>query len=283
MELPTDITQVVQNALAEDVGDGDITAQLIHANTRANAHVVCRERAVICGRAWFEKAFLLLAGDCVIKWHCSDGESIEADEVICELEGPARALVTGERTALNFLQTFSATATETRRYADCLVGTNTILLDTRKTIPGLRSAQKYAVVCGGGQNHRIGLFDAILIKENHIEAAGSLENAISQMRSQFPNLPIEIEVESLSELARAIDAGADIVLLDNFSNADIIEAVEMNAGQVKLEASGGYDFDGLRTIAKIGVDYVSVGALTKHIRAIDFSMRFLSYAKAYGS
>jgi nicotinate-nucleotide pyrophosphorylase (carboxylating) len=276
MELPNNITQVVKNALDEDVGDGDMTAQLIQSTAWASAQVVCRERAVICGRAWFEQAFQLLDRNCVITWHRSDGESIEADEIVCHLEGPARALVTGERTALNFLQTLSATATATRSYADCLIGTKTILLDTRKTIPGLRSAQKYAVLCGGGQNHRIGLFDAILIKENHIEAAGSIENAIKQMRSQFPEIPIEIEVESLPDLERAIAAGANIVLLDNFTNADISEAVKVNGGRIKLEASGGYDFDGLRTIANIGVDYVSVGALTKHLRAIDFSMRFLN-------
>lgn len=274
MKLPNDITRVVTNALDEDVRDGDITAQLIKTTAWASAEVVCRERAVICGRAWFEQAFHLLDPTCVVTWHRADGESIEADEIVCKLEGPARALVTGERTALNFLQTLSATATETRNYSACLSGTKTVLLDTRKTIPGLRSAQKFAVLCGGGQNHRIGLFDAILIKENHIEAAGSIENAINQMRSRFSDLPIEIEVESLPELERAIAAKADIVLLDNFSNADLSEAVRVNAGRIKLEASGGYDFDGLRAIANIGVDYVSVGALTKHIRAIDFSMRF---------
>ncbi|MDA0824157.1 MAG: carboxylating nicotinate-nucleotide diphosphorylase [Proteobacteria bacterium] len=278
MELPNNITRVVKNALDEDVGDGDITAQLIQSTAWASAQVVCRERAVICGRAWFEQAFQLLDHNCLITWHRSDGESIEADEIVCHLEGPARALVSGERTALNFLQTLSATATATRIYADCLIGTKTILLDTRKTIPGLRSAQKYAVLCGGGRNHRIGLFDAILIKENHIEAAGSIENAIKQMRAQFPAIPIEIEVESLPDLERAIAAGANIVLLDNFSNADISEAVKVNGDRIKLEASGGYDFDGLRTIANMGVDYVSVGALTKHIRAIDFSMRFLNRA-----
>jgi nicotinate-nucleotide pyrophosphorylase (carboxylating) len=275
MKTPDDLQHVVRNALSEDVRDGDITAQLIDPDASARAQVICRERAVICGTQWFDATFLELDKQCKISWQRCDGDWIEENEVACQLEGPARALVTGERTALNFLQTLSATATTTRSYAEVLEGKKTTLLDTRKTIPGLRSAQKFAVLCGGGQNHRIGLFDGILIKENHIEAAGSIDSAIARMRTQFPNVPIEIEVESIAELNEAIVAGADILLLDNFTNEQIADAVSRCAGKAKLEASGGYDFVSLQTIADIGVDYISVGALTKHVRAIDFSMRFL--------
>lgn len=276
MKTPDDIEHIVRDALLEDVGTGDITAQLIDKNAVAQAQVVVRERAVICGTKWFDSTFHALDERCKVSWQRNDGDWIEENEIACRIEGPARALVTGERTALNFLQTLSATATTTRSYAQLLDGKKTTLLDTRKTIPGLRSAQKFAVSCGGGENHRIGLFDGILIKENHIEAAGSIDSAISTLRTQFPDLPIEIEVESIAELDEALAAGANILLLDNFSNEQIAEAVSRSAGKAKLEASGGYDFASLQAIADIGVDYISVGALTKHIRAIDFSMRFLS-------
>jgi len=275
MATPDDLNQTVRNALSEDVGDGDLTAQLIDPNAHSKAQVICRERAVICGTDWFDATFLELDNQCEISWRYADGQWIQKNAIACHLEGPARALVTGERTALNFLQTLSATATTTRDYAQALEGKTTTLLDTRKTIPGLRNAQKYAVSCGGGENHRIGLFDGILIKENHIEAAGSIDSAVGRLRKQFPKIPIEVEVESFNELDQALAAGADILLLDNFSDEQIAEAVKRCDGKARLEASGGYDFSGIQSIADIGVDYISVGALTKHVRAIDFSMRFL--------
>ena len=274
MNLPDDIDTVVRNALDEDIRGGDVTAQLVPVDVQATAEVVCREPAVLCGTAWFEATFLELDSSSVISWNRHDGDRVEPNEVVCTLTGRARALVTGERTALNFLQTLSGTATTTRYYVDRLAGTDVTLLDTRKTIPGLRSVQKYAVGCGGGKNHRIGLFDGILIKENHIEAAGSIATAISHMRSAFADLPIEVEVESIAELSEAIAAGADMLLLDNFSNEELRSAVKLTAGRVKLEASGGFEFENVRAVAETGVDFISVGALTKHLKAIDFSMRF---------
>jgi nicotinate-nucleotide pyrophosphorylase (carboxylating) len=276
MNLPKDIASVVRNALEEDVGDGDTTASLIPAETNTAASVICREPAILCGTAWFEQTFYQLSDECIVTWNKHDGDSIEANDAICRLEGPARALVTGERSALNFLQTLSGTATATRDYVKRLNGTNVTLLDTRKTIPGLRGAQKYAVLCGGGQNHRIGLFDGILIKENHIAAAGSIPAAIAAMRSNYPELTIEIEVETIAQMEPAIGAGANMLLLDNFSNEDLRKAVVLAAERVKLEASGGFEFDGIRAVAETGVDFISVGALTKHLKAIDFSMRFIS-------
>lgn len=270
-----DLEIAVRRALDEDVGAGDLTADLIPTGKRGRARVITREAAVLCGQAWFERAFTLLDPCVEVCWAKRDGETIVADETVCEIAGPARALVTGERTALNFLQTLSGTATVARRYADCLAGTATRLLDTRKTIPGLRAAQKYAVRCGGGRNHRHGLYDAILIKENHIEAAGSVPAAIRALRAVHGALPIESEVESLAGLVEAVDAGADIVLLDNFTPEMMREAVRLAAGRVKLEASGGFTFEDLRRVAETGVDYISVGAITKHLRAVDFSMRFL--------
>lgn len=272
--LPTDIEQVVRTALAEDIGDGDVTAELIAPDVIGVADIVCRESAVLAGTAWFDEVFRQLDADCRIDWHKRDGESLAPGELTCTLSGSARALVTGERTALNFLQTLSGTATVTRHYAAQLAGTGTTLLDTRKTLPGLRSAQKYAVVCGGGRNHRIGLFDAILIKENHIEAAGSITAAITRMRAAHPGLNLEIEVESLDDARVALESGADMLLLDNFSLDDLRAAVALTAGRIKLEASGGFESDGLRAVAETGVDFISVGALTKHVRATDFSMRF---------
>ncbi len=273
MKLPEDIAIVVRNALDEDIRGGDITAQLIPADTNGAASVVCRESAILCGTAWFESTFHCLDRSSFITWNKGDGDQLEANEIVCKLEGPVRALVTGERTALNFLQTLSGTATTTQRYLEYMSGTNTELLDTRKTIPGLRSEQKYAVLCGGGKNHRIGLFDGILIKENHIAAVGSIAAAISKMRAQFVDLPIEIEVESIEDVEAAITAGADMLLLDNFSTELLREAVGLAKGRVKLEASGGFEIDGIRAVAETGVDFVSVGALTKHLKAIDFSMR----------
>ena len=278
MNLPGDITTVVQNAIDEDVGGGDITAELILADTQAAAKVVCRESAILCGAAWFEQTFRQLAKVCTVTWNKRDGDRLAANDVICRLEGPARALVTGERTALNFLQTMSGTATTTRDYVEQLSGTKVALLDTRKTIPGLRSVQKYAVLCGGGKNHRIGLFDDILIKENHIAAAGSIPAAVTAMRTKFPDHAIEIEVESVSDMEPAIAAGAHMLLLDNFSVKNLREAVVQARGRVELEASGGFEFEDIRAVAETGVDFVSVGALTKHLRAIDFSMRFLPSA-----
>lgn len=273
MKPPQDITAVVRNALDEDIRDGDITAQLIPADTNGVASIMCRESAILCGTAWFERTFHCLDSSCSITWNKGDGDQLKANEMVCKLEGPARALVTGERTALNFLQTLSGTATTTQRYLEYIHGTNTALLDTRKTIPGLRSEQKYAVLCGGGGNHRIGLFDGILIKENHIAAVGSIAAAISKMRTQFAHLPIEIEVESIDDIDAAITAGADMLLLDNFSVEHLREAVGLVKGRVRLEASGGFEIDGIRAVAEAGVDFISVGALTKHLQAIDFSMR----------
>ena len=274
MKLPENISDVINAALAEDVGNGDLTAKLIPAGQTARASIVVREEAILCGSAWVDTTFRALDGRCEIEWLAHDGEQITAGQKLCRLQGQARALLTGERTALNFLQTLSGTATRTRRYADQLRGTKTQLLDTRKTIPGLRAAQKYAVRCGGGTNHRIGLFDGILIKENHIEAAGSIAAAIGKIRAVGGGLPIEIEVESLADLEAAIVAGADICLLDNFTNAEMRAAVGCNAGRIKLEASGGFELEDLAPIAATGVDYISVGALTKHLNAIDLSMRF---------
>ncbi len=276
MNLPDDMITVVRNAIEEDVGSGDITAELISADTDTSAQVVCRESAILCGAAWFEQTFHQLSDTCLITWSKHDGDRIAADDVICKLEGPARALLTGERTALNFLQTMSGTATTTRDYVEQVHGTGVVLLDTRKTIPGLRSVQKYAVLCGGGKNHRIGLFDGILIKENHIAAAGSIPRAVTEMRNKFPNHKVEIEVESVADVEPAITAGAHMLLLDNFSVEDLREAVQHVHGRVELEASGGFEFEDIRAVAETGVDFVSVGALTKHLRAIDFSMRFLA-------
>ncbi|MBS0432291.1 MAG: carboxylating nicotinate-nucleotide diphosphorylase [Proteobacteria bacterium] len=268
----------VRRALAEDIGSGDVTADLIDADERLRARIVCRERAdppaVIAGMAWAQACFRALDADARIDWRCVDGDRVAADSVLCHVEGKARALVGAERCALNFLQTLSATATATRAYVDAVAGTRATILDTRKTLPGLRLAQKYAVRCGGGANHRIGLFDAILIKENHVAAAGGIEPAITAARARHPDLLLEVEVESLDELAQALGAGADRVLLDDFTLPMLREAVSSSAGRAPLEVSGGVDLAHVREIAECGVDFISVGALTKHIRAIDLSMRF---------
>ena len=272
--LPDDVVACVHRALAEDIGNGDLTAALIDQRARASAQVVSRESAVLCGRAWFEEVFHQLDRDVRVTWRAHDGDGLHADQIVCRLKGPARALLTGERTALNFLQTLSGTATAARRYAEAVRGTHTVILDTRKTLPGLRRAQKYAVRVGGARNHRLGLFDGMLIKENHITAAGGIAAAIAAARRQGAKVPVEIEVENLEQLRAAITAGADMVLLDNFDLDGLRAAVHATAGRIKLEASGGVDLERVRAIAETGVDYISVGALTKHVHAVDLSMRF---------
>jgi nicotinate-nucleotide pyrophosphorylase (carboxylating) len=263
----------VARALAEDVGSGDVTARLVPAALRAEGAVISREAAVLCGRAWFEAVFEQLGGGVTVEWTLPDSAPVAAGQTLCRLRGPARALLTGERTALNFLQTLSGTATRVRAFHERIKDLPVALLDTRKTVPGLRHAQKYAVRCGGGRNHRLGLYDGILIKENHIATSGSITKAIESARKLNTGLPIETEVENLDEAAEAIHAGADIVLLDNFGLADLREAVARHRGQALLEASGGITLDNLRAIALTGVDRISIGALTKDVFATDLSMR----------
>ena len=277
MSVPAkEITDSVARALAEDIGSGDITAGLIPEKTTAQAAVISRESAVLCGRPWFDEVFRQLDARVQIVWHAQDGDRIHPDQTLCELRGLARALLTGERTALNFLQTLSGTATQTRAYVDAVRGTRATILDTRKTIPGLRTAQKYAVTCGGGQNHRMGLYDAVLIKENHIAAAGSVPAALAQARAAVASEVLaEIEVETMDQLRAALSAGATRILLDNFDLEQLNHAVREAAGRAKLEASGGITLDNICAIAQTGVDFISVGSLTKHIHAIDLSMRFL--------
>ncbi|MDO9227120.1 MAG: carboxylating nicotinate-nucleotide diphosphorylase [Pseudomonadota bacterium] len=266
----------VSAALAEDVGAGDLTARLIPAATRASARVITREDAVLCGAAWFDACFAALDPTIRITWRAHDGERIAAGQVLCEIEGPARALLTAERPALNFLQTLSGVASETRRHVDAIAGTRARIHDTRKTLPGLRLAQKYAVKCGGGENQRIGLYDGILIKENHIAAAGGIEPALAAAFALAAGkVGVQIEVESLAQLEEALAAGAKLILLDNFDLAGMRAAVARNAGRAQLEASGGIGLEGLRAIAETGVDRISIGGLTKNLRAIDFSMRFI--------
>ena len=270
-DLPEDIADSVARALAEDIGTGDVTAGLLDQNPIVQAAIQVNTDAVLCGVAWCTQTFLQLDEDIKLIWHAADGESIRKGQVICQLSGPSHPILSGERTALNFLQTLSGTATTTAMFVKIIEGLDTKLLDTRKTIPGLRRAQKYAVSCAGGVNHRMGLYDAILIKENHIAAAGSIEAAFSATRGQ--KLPVEIEVENLSQLRQALAAGCERILLDNFDLASMQEAVKITAGRATLEASGGITAVNLRSIAETGVDYISIGALTKHIQAIDFSLR----------
>lgn len=273
--LPADLAEQVRRALAEDVGSGDCTARLIAQSTQAHASVICREDAVLCGTAWFDATFKQLSPTIHIEWQARDGDALSPDQTLCTLRGPARPLLTGERTALNFLQTLSGTATVAHRYANAVADTRCQILDTRKTLPGLRTAQKYAVACGGCRNHRIGLFDAILLKENHIMAAGSITAAVQQGKQT--GVPVEIEVEALTQVEEALRAGADSLLLDNFSLADLHKAVEITkkiAPNTKLEASGNMSLNTIHAVAETGVDYISVGALTKHVRAVDLSMRF---------
>lgn len=267
------IRSSVTHALQEDIGNGDISAMLIPENTVAHATVISRQAAILCGTAWFEEVFSRLRGTTDITWAVADGELIAKGQTLCTITSPIQTLLTGERTALNFLQTLSATATTTRHYVNIIADTNTRLLDTRKTLPGMRIAQKYAVQCGGGYNHRMGLFDAFLIKENHIIAAGSIANACAQARALFADKLLEVEVETLDELEQALSAKADRVMLDNFDLPLLREAVTLNKQRVELEASGNVDESTLRDIAETGVDYISIGALTKNIKAIDLSMR----------
>lgn len=277
--IESDIPDSVALALKEDLGgeidaDRDITAQLLPADTQADAQVITREAGVFCGKRWVEEVFIQLGSHAILIWHVEDGDQIEADQLLFEIEGPARLLLTAERTALNFVQTLSGVATEVSRYVALLAGSQTQLLDTRKTLPGLRTALKYAVLCGGGSNHRLGLSDAYLIKENHIIASGSIRQAVERAQWLQPDVPVEVEVESLEELRQALEAEANIVMLDNFSLEAMRAAVELNQGRALLEVSGNVTETTLPQIALTGVDYVSVGALTKHVRALDLSMRF---------
>ncbi|HDZ8832428.1 MULTISPECIES: carboxylating nicotinate-nucleotide diphosphorylase [Aeromonas] len=284
--LQQDIRRAVRAALLEDLGDAltaldqpdasaDITAQLIPADRISTARVITREAGVFCGQPWVDEVFTQLGGDVQVEWLVQDGEVLTPNQELFRLHGPARTLLTGERNALNFVQTLSGVATLTARYVAELAGTDCRLLDTRKTLPGLRSAQKYAVTCGGGKNHRIGLYDAYLIKENHILACGGIAQAIAEARRLNPGKPVEVEVESLAELAQALAAQADIVMLDNFDVPMMREAVALNQGRAKLEVSGNVTLDTLAEYAATGVDFISVGALTKHVRALDLSMRFI--------
>lgn len=270
---PELVERDVRRALEEDIGSGDVTADLLPPGTPASATVVTHEPMVLCGRDWFDACFRQLDPAVRVDWHFADGEHVAAGAVLCNLAGDARALVTAERTALNFLQTLSATATTTSTYADAVRGTRTTVLDTRKTLPGLRLAQKYAVRAGGGSNHRQGLHDAILIKENHVAACGSITAAVRRARELHPGVMTEVEVENFAELREALAAGADRIMLDEFDRDDLARAVAEVAGRVPLEISGSVALDRMRSIADSGVDYVSVGALTKHVRAIDLSMR----------
>jgi nicotinate-nucleotide pyrophosphorylase (carboxylating) len=277
-EFQQQIASQVKLALAEDIGSGDLTAQLIPAATTARATVISREPAVVCGRQWFTEVFRQIDDRVHVTWTVQDGEQVKPDQQLCTLDGPARALLTGERTALNFLQMLSGTATATRQHVDAIAGTQCQILDTRKTLPGLRLAQKYAVRCGGGTNHRIGLFDAILVKENHITAAGSITAAVATARKLNSKVLLEVEVENLDELAQALDVKVDRILLDNFTLDDLRRAVAIarehaNAG-IQLEASGNMALPTLRAVAETGVDFISIGSLTKHVRAVDLSMRF---------
>ncbi len=272
-DLGAEIQANVRRALREDVGSGDITAQLIPAERLAHATIITRDAAVIAGSAWVDNVFAQIDPRVAVHWQVQDGDRVQPNQPLFHLEGPARALLTGERSALNFLQTLSAVATRCRHYADLVEGTGVKLLDTRKTLPGLRLAQKYAVTQGGCHNHRIGLYDAFLIKENHIAACGGIAQAIKAAHGIAPGKPVEVEVESLAELKEALDAGADIIMLDELSLDEMRTAVAMTAGKAKLEASGGINETTLRVIAETGVDYVSIGALTKDVKAVDLSMR----------
>ena len=264
----------VREALAEDIGTGDITARLIPEDTTATATVFCREPAVLCGMAWFNAVFAELDSSIRIDWKTQDGNSIEREQVLCTLTGPARPMLAGERTALNFLQTLSATATLSRRYADKVADLPVKILDTRKTIPGLRQAQKYAVRIGSCHNHRTGLYDGILIKENHITTADSIQQAVDSARSASPGMPVEIEIENTQQITAALETGAERLLLDNFSLESLVEAVKQVAGRAELEASGGISLENVREFAQTGVDYISIGSLTKNIQAVDLSMIF---------
>lgn len=278
--LQQDIQRAVRDALEEDLGGiqdphADVTAQLIPADRDGHAQVITREAGVFCGQAWVEEVFAQLGGEVQIEWLVTDGDPLVPNQVLFRLYGPARLLLTGERTALNFVQSLSGVASITARYVQELAGTQCKLLDTRKTVPGLRTALKYAVTCGGGTNHRMGLFDAYLIKENHIMACGNIAAAIQQARTLNPGKRVEVEVEDLVELEQALSAGADIIMLDNFTVPLMRQAVAINQGKAKLEVSGNVTLQTLRCYAETGVDFISVGALTKHLQALDLSMRFI--------
>lgn len=274
LSLPADLSSSVTNALQEDVGAGDITAELIPANTQATAYIYAREPAILCGTAWVDEVMRQVDSTIRVQWLAQDGDHVNTDQKLSKLEGSARHLLTAERCALNFLQTLSGTATLSSHYAALVAHTKVRLLDTRKTLPGLRSAQKYAVRSGGCYNHRMGLFDAFLIKENHIAACGSIAAAVSRARDMHPDKPVEVEVENLIQLREAINTGAEIIMLDNFELTALREAVAINAGRAKLEASGGVNVQSLAGIAETGVDYISIGALTKDCKATDLSMLF---------
>jgi nicotinate-nucleotide pyrophosphorylase (carboxylating) len=279
MSAPTpSLRQTIESdarrALDEDLGSGDLTATLLPADATWSARVICRENAVMAGQPWADAVYAALDPSVELHWLVADGEALAADTAVCELVGPARSLVSGERTALNFLQTLSGTATTTRAFTDAAAGTATRILDTRKTVPGLRAAQKYAVRCGGGDNHRLGLFDAILIKENHILACGSITTAVQLARQRYPKVAVEVEVETFGELDEALAADVDRIMLDNFGPTDLASAVERVAGDVPLEISGDVALTDIPRLAATGVDYISIGALTKHVHAVDLSMRF---------
>jgi len=278
--IQNDIPALVTQALGEDLGgeanaNNDLTAQLLPQDKNATATIITREPGIFCGQRWLDEVFKQLAGDKItVKWHVKDGDTVSENQTLCELSGSARMLLTGERTALNFVQTLSGVATEVNHYVKILQGTKTQLLDTRKTLPGLRTALKYAVLCGGGSNHRLGLADAFLIKENHIIACGSIKAAVERALWIHADVPVEVEVESIDELQQALDAKADIIMLDNFTVPMMREGVALTAGRALLEVSGNVTEKTLREFAETGVDYISVGALTKHVRAMDLSMRF---------
>ena len=276
-ELPPEIqvAQDVSAALAEDLGSGDCTAALVPESTVLETTVICRQDAVLAGTAWFDSTFDQLDSSINVNWNLNDGDKMSPDQEVCRLSGPARSILTGERTALNFLQTLSSTASVTRLYVDAVAHTGVIILDTRKTIPGLRIAQKYAVLCGGGSNHRIGLFDAILIKENHIAATGSITSAVHRARELYPELLLEVEVENTIQLDEACKAGADRALLDNFDVANLRTAVSQFSDRIEMEASGGVTLETVKEIAEAGVNFISSGDLTKNVQAVDFSMRYL--------
>jgi len=277
MKLPENISSQVQLALQEDIGTGDVTADLIPQENQSSATVICRDNAILSGVAWFNEVFNQIDSEIKIEWNFKDGDSVKANSLLCRLSGNSRAILSGERAALNFVQTLSATATLTNQFVLQIENSKTKILDTRKTLPNLRDAQKYAVLCGGGQNHRIGLYDMILIKENHIMAAGSISKAVAQAKKLHPSIKIEVETENLEEFREASKAGADIIMLDNFDLGLMAKAVaenKANDGIIKLEASGGVNIKTVREIAKTEVDFISVGEITKDIRAVDLSMRF---------
>jgi len=276
LDLESAIREDVERALAEDIGTGDVTARLVPSSAKAHAQVVTREPAVLSGTAWFEQCFHQIDREVGIHWNARDGDRLASGQVVCEIDGRARALLTAERSSLNFLQTLSAVATKTRAFVDAVAGTKAAILDTRKTLPGLRVALKYAVRCGGGTNHRMGLYDGVLIKENHIASAGGIGLVLLHAKKVAPDVPTEIEVEDIAQLKEAIAAGARLILLDNFDLAGYREAVRVTAGRAALEASGGITLETVRAVAETGVDRISIGTLTKDVRAVDLSMRFVA-------